>query len=99
MCKKIILMIQIILLLGSVSVPNVFATIKNDQSIMNVSSVNQEDETNSSLTINNMGVSKSKSQSAYKGTENTDESQVSFFIIPSIVIGLSLMFLLFNRKK
>ena len=97
MCKKIILMIQIILLLGSVSVANVFATIKNDQSIMNVSSVNQEYETNSSLTINNTGVS--KSQSAYKGTENTDESQVSFFIIPAIVIGLSLMFLLFNRKK
>lgn len=99
MCKKIILMIQIILLLGSMSVANVFATIKNDQSIMNVSSVNQEDENNLSLTINNTGVTKSKSQSAYKGTENTDESQVSFFIIPAIVIGLSLMFLLFNRKK
>jgi hypothetical protein len=33
-----------------------------------------------------------------KGTENVEESQVSFFVIPAVVIGIILLFLVFNRE-
>ena len=52
-----------------------------------------------SASLNNEGsYSESKSQSSHRGTENTDESQTSFFVVPAIVVGLSLAFLFFYRK-
>jgi hypothetical protein len=33
-----------------------------------------------------------------KGTENVEESQVSFFVIPAVVVGIILLFLFFNRE-
>ena len=33
-----------------------------------------------------------------KGTENVEESQTSFFVIPAVVIGIILLFLFFNRE-
>ena len=52
-----------------------------------------------SATLNNESAySQSKVQSLNRGTENTDESQTSFFVIPAIVIGLSLTFLFLNKK-
>ncbi len=52
-----------------------------------------------SASLNNeSSYSDSKSQSLHRGTENTDESQISFFVVPAVVVGLSLAFLFFNRK-
>ena len=52
-----------------------------------------------SATLNDgSSYNESKSQSSHRGTENTDESQTSFFVVPAIVVGLSLAFLFFNRK-
>ena len=33
-----------------------------------------------------------------KGTENVEESQISFFVIPAVVVGIILLFLFFNRE-
>ena len=33
-----------------------------------------------------------------KGTENVEESQISFFVIPAVAIGIALLFLFFNRE-
>jgi hypothetical protein len=33
-----------------------------------------------------------------KGTENEQESQISFFVIPAVVVGIVLIFLFFNRE-
>jgi hypothetical protein len=33
-----------------------------------------------------------------KGTENVEESQASFFVIPTVVVGMILLFLFFNRE-
>ena len=52
-----------------------------------------------SATLNDGGsYNESKAQSLHRGTENTDESQVSFFVLPAIVVGLSLTFLILKKK-
>ena len=52
-----------------------------------------------SATLNDgSSYNESKDQSLHRGTENTDESQVSFFVLPAIVVGLSLAVFFFKRK-
>lgn len=52
-----------------------------------------------SATLNDgSSYNESKDQSLHRGTENTDESQVSFFVLPAIVVGLSLAVFFLKRK-
>jgi len=45
------------------------------------------------------GVDETQNPTVRRGTENWEESQISFFIVPAVSIGLVLLFLIFNRNK
>jgi len=45
------------------------------------------------------GIAEAKDPAVRKGTENWEESQTSFFIVPAVAIGIIALFLIFNRNK
>jgi hypothetical protein len=45
------------------------------------------------------GFNEAKDPAVRKGTENWEETQTSFFIVPAVAIGIIALFLIFNRNK
>ena len=98
MVKKIILILPVILLLGSVPVTGFSATSRMLSFTNGISFANQLNGLQSFAVKNESAYSEAKDPFLRKGTQNSEESQVSFFVIPAIVAGLSVIFLFFKRK-
>lgn len=102
MNNKIILILPVILLLGSLPVTGLSATSVIDFNILNftgdIGFANQLNGLQSFAVKNESAYSEAKDPFLRKGTQNSEESQVSFFVIPAIVAGLSVIFLFFKRK-
>jgi hypothetical protein len=47
----------------------------------------------------NVPYDESKDSALRRGTENWDQPQGSFFVMPAFIFGLILVFLFFNREK
>lgn len=45
------------------------------------------------------GIGETKDAATRRGTENWEESQTSFFIVPGVAIGIVALFFIFNRNK
>ena len=98
MVKKIILILPVILLLGSVPVTGFSATSRMLSFTNGISFANQLNGLQSFAVKNESAYNEAKDPFLRKGTQNSEESQVSFFVIPAIVAGLSVIFLFFKRK-
>jgi len=90
MTKKLITTLSIILLLGSTPITGVSANSNIDIRELNLP---QPFAVKKEATYN-----EAKDPFLRKGTENEEESQFSFFVIPAIAIGIVLLFLFFNRE-
>jgi hypothetical protein len=100
MTKQLILTLSIILLLGSAPITGGSAN-----SNINFSALNFTSGFDSKLnwpqpfTVKKgTPYDEAKDPFLRKGTENVEESQVSFFVIPAVVVGIILLFLFFNRE-
>jgi len=98
MIKKIIVILPVILLLGSVPVTGFSATSKMLSFTNGIGFDNQLNTAQSFTVKNETTYIEAKDPFLRKGTQNTEESQISFFVIPAIVAGISLAFLFFKRK-
>jgi len=102
MTKKLIPTLSIILLLVSTPVTGVFANSNIDFSALNFASgIGFDSKLNwpQPFTVKKGETyDEAKDPFLRKGTENMEESQVSFFVIPAVAIGIVLLFLFLNRE-
>jgi hypothetical protein len=102
MKNKLLSTLSIILLLGSAQMTGVSANSNVDFSVLNLASgIGFEIRQNwpQPFTVKKgEPYDEAKDPFLRKGTENVEESQVSFFVIPAVVIGIILLFLVFNRE-
>ncbi len=102
MIKKIILFLSVILLLVSIPVTGFSSTSMIDFKLQNLTNaIGFDNPLNiaQSFTVKNETVyNEAQDPFLRKGTQNTEETQVSFFVIPGIVAGICLAFLFFKRK-
>jgi hypothetical protein len=102
MTKQIILTLSIILLLGSAPITGVTANSNIDFSALNFThGIGFDSKQNWPQTFTvKKGETYDEAKDPFlrKGTENVEESQVSFFVIPAVVVGIILIFLFFNRE-
>ena len=102
MTKQLILILSIILLLGSAPMTEVFANSNIDFSELNLTSgIGFDSKQNwpHPFTVKKgEPYDEAKDPFLRKGTENVEESQVSFFVIPAVVVGIIALFLFFNRE-
>ena len=102
MTKQLISTLSIILLLGNASMTGVSANSNIDFSTLNFTSgIGFDNKLNwpQPLTVKKgEPYDKAKDPFLRKGTENVEESQASFFVIPAVVVGIILLFLFFNRE-
>jgi hypothetical protein len=102
MTKQLISTLSIILMLGSAPVTGVSANSNIDFSALNhASRIGFDSKQNWPQTITvKKGESYNEAKDPFlrKGTENVEESQASFFVIPAVVVGIILLFLFFNRE-
>jgi len=96
MTKKVILALSIILLLASTLVTEASTNLYGDVGALNFSF---ESKQSSSYSIKEGNAyDESKDPTLRKGTENEEESQISFFIMPAVTLGIALLFLFFRQK-
>lgn len=102
MAKQFISTLSIILLLGSTPMTGVSANSNIDFSTLNFTSgIGFDSKLNwpQLFTVKKGGpYDEAKDPFLRKGTENVEESQISFFVIPAVVVGIILLFLFFNRE-
>jgi hypothetical protein len=102
MTKQLILTLSIILLLGSAPITGVSANSNIDFSAQNfMSGIGIDSKLNwPQLVAVKKGEPYDEAKDPFlrKGTENVEESQASFFVIPAVVVGIILIFLFFNRE-
>ncbi|CAA9892036.1 conserved hypothetical protein [Candidatus Methylobacter favarea] len=102
MTKQLILILSIILVLGSVPMSEVFADSNSDFSELNftrgIGFDSKLDWPHPFTVKKEESYDEAKDPLFRKGTENVEESQVSFFVIPAVMIGIILVFMLFNRE-
>ena len=102
MTKQFISTLSIILLLGSAPMMGVSANSNIDFGALNSTSgigVDSKQNWPQPFTVKKGGAyDEAKDPFLRKGTENEEESQFSFFVIPAIAIGIVLLFLFFNRE-
>jgi len=102
MKNKLLSTLSIILLLGSAPMTGVSANSNVDFSVLNLASgIGFDTKQNwpQPFTVKKgEPYDEAKDPFLRKGTENEEESQVSFFVIPAVVIGIILLFLVFNRE-
>ena len=102
MKNKLLSTLSIILLLGSAQMTGVSANSNVDFSVLNLASgIGFETRQNwpQPFTVKKgEPYDEAKDPFLRKGTENVEESQVSFFVIPAVVIGIIILFLVFNRE-
>ena len=102
MTKQFISTLSIILLLGSAPMTGVSANSNIDFSALNFAGgIGFDSKQNwpQPFTVKK-GESYDEAKDPFlrKGTENVEESQASFFVIPAVVVGIILLFLFFNRE-
>ena len=102
MSKKLLSTLSIILLMGSAPITGVSANFSIDFSALNhASGIGFDSNLNWPQTFTvKKGESYDEAKDPFlrKGTENVEESQASFFVIPAVVVGIILLFLVFNRE-
>ena len=102
MKNKLLSTLSIILLLGSAQMTGVSANSNVDFSVLNLASgigFETRQKWPQPFTVKKgEPYDEAKDPFLRKGTENVEESQVSFFVIPAVVIGIILLFLVFNRE-
>ena len=102
MKNKLLSTLSIILLLGSAPMTGVSANSNIDFSVLNLASgIGFDTKQNwpQPFTVKKgEPYDEAKDPFLRKGTENVEESQVSFFVIPAVVVGIILLFLVFNRE-
>jgi hypothetical protein len=102
MKNKLLSTLSIILLLGSAQMTGVSANSNVDFSVLNLASgigfETRQNWTQPFTVKKDEPYDEAKDPFLRKGTENVEESQVSFFVIPAVVIGIILLFLVFNRE-
>jgi hypothetical protein len=102
MTKQFISTLSIILLLGSAPMMGVSANSNIDFGALNSTSgigVDSKQNWPQTFTVKKGGAyDEAKDPFLRKGTENVEESQASFFVIPAVVVGIILLFLFFNRE-
>ena len=92
--KKSILILNFVMLLGS---PHVYA---NDLTLYKPFSLVTTLGFGNTLSVKlENGFDEAKGPAVRKGTENWEESQISFFIVPAVAIGIIALFLIFNKNK
>ena len=90
MTKKLITTLSIVLLLGSTPIIGVSAN-----SNIDIRELNLPQPFTAKI---GESYEEAKDPFLRKGTENVEESQISFFVIPAVVVGIILLFLFFNRE-
>lgn len=102
MTKQLILTLSFILLLGSASMTGVSANSSIDFSALNFTGgIDFDSKLNwpQPFTVKKAEpYDEAKDPFLRKGTENVEESQASFFVIPAFVVGIIALFLFFNRE-
>jgi hypothetical protein len=102
MTKKLISTLSIILLLGSTPFTGVSANSSSGFSALNLTNgIGFDSKLNwqQPFTVKKAEpYDEAKDPFLRKGTENVEESQINFFVIPAVVVGIILLFLFFNRK-
>jgi hypothetical protein len=102
MLKTIILCLIIALgiLQSSYAVANGFKNLSIFASINNLSTLYQLDLVEKHIILTKQGVAydEAKDPALRKGTENWEEPQGSFFIIPAVIVGVIFVILFFNRE-
>jgi hypothetical protein len=102
MTKQLISTLSIILLLGSAPVTGVSANSNIDFRALNFTGgIGFDNKLNwpQPFTVKKgEPYDEAKDPFLRKGTENVEESPISFFVIPAVVVGIILLFLLFNRE-
>ena len=102
MANKLLSTLSIILLLGSAPMTGVSANSSIDFSALNLTGGIGFDSTldwPQPFTVKKAEpYDEAKDPFLRKGTENVEESQASFFVIPAVVVGMILLFLFFNRE-
>jgi len=102
MAKHLILTLTIILLLGSAPMMGVSANSNIDFGALNLTSgigVDCKQNWPQPVTAKKAEpYDEAKDPFLRKGTENVEESQASFFVLPAVVIGIIVLFLFFNRE-
>jgi hypothetical protein len=102
MKNKLLSTLSIILLLGSAPMTGVSANSNVDFSALNLASgigFDSKQRWPQPLTVKKgEAYDEAKDPFLRKGTENEEESQVSFFVIPAVAMGIVLLFLFFYRE-
>ena len=102
MNRKLITTLSIILLLGSVPMTGVSANSSNGFSVLDFAvGISFDSKLNWPQTFTvkkDEPYDEAKDPFLRKGTENMEESQISFFVMPAVAIGIVLLFLIFNRE-
>ena len=102
MTKQLILTLSIVLLLGSAPITGVSANSNIDFGALNsTSGIGVDSKQNWPQPFKvKKGETYDEAKDPFlrKGTENVEESQISFFVIPAVVVGIILLFLFFNRE-
>ena len=102
MNRKLITTLSIILLLGSAPMTGVSANSNIDLRALNFTGgIGFDRKLNwpQTFTVKKReSYDEAKDPFLRKGTENVEESQASFFVIPAVVVGIILLFLVFNRE-
>ncbi len=102
MANKLLSTLSIILLLGSAPMTGVSANSSIDFSALNFTGgIGFDSKQNwpQFLTVKKgEAYDETKDPILRKGTENVEESQTSFFVIPAVVVGIVLIFLFFYRE-
>jgi hypothetical protein len=98
MTKKVILALSIILLLASTLVTEASTNLYGDVGALNFSFESKQSSSYSIEIKEGNAYDESKDPTLRKGTENEEESQISFFIMPTVTLGIALLFLFFRQK-
>jgi hypothetical protein len=102
MAHKLLSTLSIMLLLGSAPMTGVSANSSNDFSALNLTGGIGFDSKQNWLqpfTVKKAEpYDEAKDPFLRKGTENVEESQISFFAIPVVVVGIVLIFFFFYRE-
>ena len=102
MAHKLLSTLSIMLLLGSAPMTGVSANSSIDFRALNLTngiSFDSKQNWPQFLTVKKgEAYDEAKDPFLRKGTENMEESQISFFVIPAVAIGIALLFLFFNRE-
>ena len=98
MKNKLLSTLSIILLLGSAPMTVVSANSSIDFSALNFTGGIEQNWPQFLTVKKGEAYDEAKDPFLRKGTENEEESQVSFFVIPAFAIGIVLLFLFFNRE-